>query len=203
MNSASMIPVAVLAGLEQAINGVIALDPETGQRLSRLQGRIIALEFAGTGLTLFIAPGPAGVRLMGHFEGDPDTRLRGSPLALLRMGLGETGGVFAGEVAIEGDVELGQRFKRILDSLDIDWEEHLSRLTGDIVAHQVGNLFRGLGAWGRHASDTLARDAGEYVQEELGFVPSRGEVEQFLNEVDTLRSDVDRLEARIRRLGSG
>ncbi len=200
MSSASMIPVAALVGLERAINAVIALDPDTERRLSRLEGRVIAIELRGIGLSLFAAPGREGLRLMGHFEGDPDTTLRGSPLALLRMGAGGTRGLFAGDVVIEGNVEVGQRFKHILDALEIDWEEHLSRLTGDIIAHQIGNALRGLASWGRTASETLARDSGEYLQEELQVLPGRGEVDHFMDQVDTVRADVDRLEARIRQL---
>ncbi|SCZ65029.1 ubiquinone biosynthesis accessory factor UbiJ [Thiohalomonas denitrificans] len=201
MSSASMIPVAALAGLERAVNAVIALDPETRRRLSRLEGRVIAIELQGTGLSLFAAPGKGGLRLMGHYDSTPDTTLRGTPLALMRMGAGgTTEGLFAGDVQIDGDVEVGQRFKHILDTMEIDWEEHLSRLTGDIVAHQVGNVFRSLAAWRRTASDTLARDTGEYIQEELQMVPGRREVDHFMDQVDTIRTDVDRLEARIRRI---
>ncbi|WP_303906811.1 ubiquinone biosynthesis accessory factor UbiJ [Thiohalomonas denitrificans] len=200
MGSASMIPMAALAGLEQAMNAIIALDPDTQRRLSRLEGRVVAIELRGTGLSLFAVPGKAGLRLMGHHD-KPDATLRGSPLALLRMGVGgDTQGLFAGDVQIEGDVEIGQRFKHILDAMEIDWEEHLSSLTGDIIAHQVGNVFRSLASWRQTASDTLVRDTGEYIQEELQMLPGRGEVDHFMDEVDTLRTDVDRLEARIRRL---
>ncbi len=197
----SVLPEAVVAGLEQAVNAVIALDPETGHRLSELQGRVIAIDLKGTGLTLFAAPTGRGLRLMARFEGEPDTRLAGTPLALLRLSGGQaTQGLFSGEVTIEGDIETGQRFKRILDGLDVDWEEQLSKLTGDIVAHQVGNAFRGFSDWLRGSRDTLARNAGEYVQEELELVPGRGEVAHFMDEVDRLRADLDRLEARVDRL---
>ena len=41
-----------------------------------------------------------------------------------------------------GDVELGQQVKTLFDEIDIDWEGHLARFTGDVVAFQVGSLFR-------------------------------------------------------------
>jgi ubiquinone biosynthesis protein UbiJ len=41
----------------------------------------------------------------------------------------------------------------------------------------------------------------EYLQEESRDVPSRYEVERFSKRVNDLRDDVDRLAARIRRLG--
>ena len=197
-----MIHVAALAALEQTLNAALALDPKTGERLARLQGRLIAIELRGTPITLTLQPTAAGtLRLMGDYDGAVDTTLRGAPFALLRMGSGRTGeGMFRGEVEIDGDVELGTQLQRLVERLDIDWEEHLSRLTGDIVAHQLGNTVRGLFAWGQRAADHLGRDVADYLQEENDTLPVAWEVEEFIQGVDTLRSSVDRLEARVRRL---
>lgn len=201
MNATTLLPQAGLAVLEAAVNTALAMDPETQARLGALEGKVIAVDLQGPEVTLFLLPGADGFRLMGHYEGEPDTRLRGTPLALLRLNRGKAGeGMFAGAVKIEGDVELGQRMQRILGGLDIDWEEHLSRLTGDMVAHQIGNMVRGFLRWGEQAATNLERDFADYVQEERRDVPPRWEVEEFLAGVDDMRSAVDRLEARLRRL---
>ena len=197
-----MIGVAALAGLEQALNAALALDPKTGERLARLQGKLIAVELRGTGITLTLQPTSEGkLRLMGDYDGDVDTTLRGAPFALLHMGIGRTGeGMFSGEVEIDGDVNLGQQIQRVFEKLDIDWEEHISRLTGDIVAHQIGNSMRGLFAWGQRTADHLGKDVADYLQEENDTLPVDWEVDEFIQGVDTLRSDVDRIEARVKRL---
>jgi ubiquinone biosynthesis protein UbiJ len=201
MSAVTMLPQAALAMLESAVNAALALDPETLARLGALEGKVIAFDLEGTGTTLFLLPGADGFRLMGHFEGEPDTRLRGTPLALLNLRGARPGeGLFSGTVKFEGDVELGQRVQRILGGLDIDWEEHLSRLTGDVVAHQLGNMVRGVLRWGEQAAANLERDFADYVQEERRDLPPRWEVDEFLAGVDELRSTVDRLEARLRRL---
>ena len=196
------IPVIVTAAIEAAINQVLALDADTLERLRALNGKVIAIELQGFDVTLYLIPTDAGLSVFGHFEGEPDTTLRGTPVGMLRMGLAENAGdsFFAGDVEISGDVELGIRFREILDGLDIDWEEHLSRITGDVVAHKVGDLVRDAFDWGRKTLDTLGRDGAEYLQEESRDLPTRCEMEEFLAQVDTLRSDVDRLEARIERL---
>ncbi len=201
MSQTSMVPVALLATLETAINGALALDPATLERLTALQGRVIALDIKGTGVRLIFAPSGEGLRLMGRFDGEPDTIIRAAPLSLLRLQLSQgQEGLFTGEVEIEGDVELGQRFQRIIGRIDLDWEEHLSRLTGDVLAHQVGNGVRGLMEWTRNAAHTLGLDVAEYLQHERTLLPARADVEEFLTAVDQVRTDVDRLEARVRRL---
>lgn len=193
---------AIAAVLETAINQVLVLDPETVDRLRAIKGKVIAVDLKGLNVCLFLLPGEQGLSIFSRFEGEADTVLRGTPIAMTKMGLAKEAGdiLFAGDVEITGDVELGQQFREILDSLDIDWEEHLSHVTGDVVAHRLGNLFRDVTKWGKNAVNTLSQDAAEYFQEESQDLPNPGEVEHFLKDVDTLRSDVDRLEARVTRL---
>ncbi len=195
-------PQALLAAIEAAFNRYLALDPAALRRVGRLEGRVIAIELTGLDICLFLLPGRDGVQVVGHYEGEPDARLTGTPLALMRMGLSDDASrqLFAHGVEIRGDTELGQQFKQILDEVEIDWEEQLSRVTGDVAAHQIGRAARGLAGWGRQTADSLTRDLGEYLQEEARLVPGAAEVQRHIAEVDTLRADVDRLEARVQRL---
>lgn len=198
----SALATAIAAVMETAINQVLALDPETRERMHSLQGKVIAIELQGLNVCLYLIPKEQGLNVFGHFEGEADTVLRGTPVAMAKMGLAREAGdvLFAGDVEISGNVELGQQFRDLIDNLDIDWEEHLSHLTGDMVAHQVGNLVRGMVEWGKASARTLSQDAAEYFQEESRDLPASGEVEYFLSDVDALRSDVDRLDARVSRL---
>ena len=69
-----------------------------------------------------------------------------------------------------------------------------------MIARQLGNLFRLSGKFIGESSRTLAQDITEYLQEEARWLPTRTEVNYFLNDIDELRSDVDRVDARIQRL---
>ena len=192
------------AGLEEAINRYLRLDPGTSARMAQLHGRVIAFEVVGLGRTLYLIPTPSRLLVLADFEGEPDCRLRGTPIALARMGDQRASSdlLFTGEVEINGDTELAHRFGKILAAMDIDWEEQLSHLTGDIIAHRIGNTTRATLHWGAKAWDTLGRDIQEYLQEELRLLPDRSEIERFLSGVETLRDDVERMQARVNRLQS-
>ena len=195
------VPAIVLAGLEITLNRYLSLDPETLSRLAGMTGKLIAVELRGVGITLYMAPHSGGIQLLREYDGSADAVISGTPLALARVGLGEERGLlFAGEVEIRGDVTLGQRFESVLRELDIDWEEQLSHLVGDVAAHQVGNLVRDALQWGAKSVDTLGRDLTEYLQEESRQLPQQDEVNKFLAAVDMLRNDVERLDARVKRL---
>ncbi len=190
------------AGIEQVLNRYLHLDPAAAAKMARLHGKVIAFELIGLGQTLYLIPGPAGVQLFSHHEDPPDCTLRGTPLALARMGNPKSSSdqLFSGEVKISGDTELAHRFGKILGGMSIDWEAQLARHTGTLVAEDVARLFRDIAGWGRRSLDVLELDLRELLQKELRILPERSEVNRFLAEVDELRDASERLEARIARL---
>jgi ubiquinone biosynthesis protein UbiJ len=196
------LPVGVLKGLESAINRYLRLDPDSNARMAALSGRCIGIDLRGLDLQLFIYPDEQGIRLKDHIDGEPDTTLRGTPLGMARLGLGKNTEktLFSGDVSIDGDVETGQTFKGILDAMDIDWEEQLSKFTGDVIAHQLANSAKRAGTVLSHGRRTLEQDIGEYLQEELRVLPSRIETENFSADVTRISMDADRLAARVKRL---
>jgi ubiquinone biosynthesis protein UbiJ len=202
MSLTAELAMSVTAGLETALNTALRLDPEAFKRLNKFSDKVIAIELQGLDLTLYLLPGANGINLMSQYPAEPDTTLSGTPLAMAKMALGPDASkvLFSGEVTIRGDVETGQRFKRLLDELDIDWEELLSRYSGDIVAHKLGNLVRATAAWGQQTLNILGQDAAEYLQQEGQDLPLPGSVRQYLQAVDAVRDDTARLEARVARL---
>jgi ubiquinone biosynthesis protein UbiJ len=197
------LPPMILAGLEITLNRYLGLDPDAMARLGPLTGKVIDVELRGMGITLHMAPHGGGIQLLHDYAAEADAVISGTPLSLARVGLGrERRLLFAGEVEIRGDVTVGQRFEAVLRDIDIDWEEQLSRLVGDVAAHQVGNLVRDGLSWGAKTLETLGRDISEYLQEESRHLPQRDEVDRFLAAVDVLRNDVERLDVRVKRLQS-
>lgn len=194
----------VIASLEQAINSYLNMDPQVRERMGELHGLVIAFELEGLGQTLYLIPGRNRQQILSSYEGNPDCTLRGTPLALAAMSgrRGKTDRIFSGDVEITGDTDLAHRLGKILGAMDIDWEEQLSRFSGDIIAHEIGNRVRSTSRWGSSTLNILKLDLKEYLQEESGLLPVRREIEGFLGDVDALREDTDRLEARMERLHS-
>lgn len=195
-------PTWFAAAVEAACNGALALDPEVRARMVALSDKVIAVELSGLGLSLYFLPHAQGVQVLGHYDGEPDTLLRGAPLSLLRLAMSAAPSdeLFAGGVELRGDTDAGHAFQDILRALRLDWEELLARVAGDEVAHQTGRAVRAAGAQAQHTAQTLEADVREYLSEESGLLVNRHEIDAFLDAVDTARSDADRLEARLRRL---
>ena len=193
--------------LEQLTNRLLGLDPETLRRLNALKGKVICVRIGDEAdstapMVIYVLPGETGLRLLTEYDVEPDVSLSGSLAALLRLvSGGATPDLFSsGNVEISGDLELGQRFERIMKKLDIDWEEQASHVIGDIAAHKLGNLIRDMHAWRVQAIETVCKDLGEYLQHESRILAIPKAVDNFMNAVDVVHADADRLEARLRRL---
>jgi ubiquinone biosynthesis protein UbiJ len=196
------LPDALLAAAEAAVNRVLALDPEGAAQLAKVQGGVLEVVLTGFGTRLYVVPGESRLFLYGAYEAAPDCVVHGSPVALLGMVLAEhrEDAVFAGSIRIDGDNRLAQTLGEVFRGLDIDWEEQLSKLLGDTLAHRLMDRARAGDRWAGRSRNIAAENLREYLQEEAAVVPSRQELDDFLAAVDTVRDDVERLAARVERL---
>ncbi len=189
--------------VEKAFNQWLHMDPEAVRKLERLQGKTIAVELSDLQLRICILIDERRIRLLTDEHAAADTSIRTDLATLSRMALQRGGDLGQGKMEISGDLDTGHRFKQILDQVDIDWEEQLSHITGDLVAHQTAELARKTLQWSRETASSLGQDLSEYLVEEKKLVPHPYELKEFISEVDRLRDDTERLAARIRRLQTG
>jgi len=168
---------------------------------SELDGRTLQIDPGGEALAGYFAVLDGRLRYQPGRADEPDATLKGSPLGLARLaGTDPEAAIRAGDVEVRGDAEVAEAFRYLLQVVRPDWEEELSRVTGDAVAHEAGRFVRGVGNWLQLAGDSLARSTGEYLTEESRVLATRAELDEFCAEVDTLAAAVDRAEARLRLL---
>lgn len=161
---------------------------------------MILLELASEGepLRLFVMPSSEGLRIERRSDALPHVTISGSvPVFLNQIARGPS---VSDALTIRGDIELGQKFQRIVSGFAPDWEEGLANVIGDVPAHQIGRAARGFFDWAKDAARALGMTSAEYLQEEAFVLAKRARVNDFLRDVDQLRADVDRLEKRIERL---
>lgn len=193
--------------LEAIINRYLALDPESKNRLMALEDKVIMMEFKGLPLNFLLKITEGRIVLENHdlLSEDiivPDVVIKGTPLSLLHMSLAKHNRkqFFAEDVIIEGDLELGQQIIDLFDEMDIDWEEYVSQVIGDVPAHQFGRIARGIKNFVGRTKETIFQNVSEYVHEETLTFPPQEALQDLFQDIDVLRMDVDRLAERIRIL---
>lgn len=192
-----------LAGraLEQALNRVVALDPDTAEALRGLGGRRIglALEAPPIALELAVADGRL---VVGPPKDEPDLGVRATISGVLSQlpFLRPPGAPPVGKVRINGDAELARQLQKLAQRFDPDWDEPFTRALGPVFGPQAARLLREALAGGAKFAKGFSRDAVDYLTEERRDLVSKAELAAFHDDVDELRDQVERLAARLARL---
>ena len=196
-----LLPVVLaVAGLEDLVNRALDLDPGSRLRLNALQGRSVLVKVQFPPLDILIHLDLDKVRLTpleSHENPAADTTVAASSLTLLRQLLKLREPFSVGELQITGNTALLQELHAIAGTLDIDWESALSRLVGDAAAHQIGEGLKGFFRFATQAASDIFNNTTTYLRESGQWFPPRWQVEDYIEEVQDLRSDIERFEARL------
>ena len=205
--SSMKLPAPFLSAVETAINAWLKLDDEALPRFAELDGKIIRLHITGFDLNLYFFPSASGIQVLGNYPSEEDggivdSTIHGSPMALIRLGTSSNAGetMLKSDVEIDGDMRVAEKFSAILKEVDIDWEELLSKLVGDIIAHQAGQVARDATSWFKETAEAMKLNTAEYISEESKLSPTDAEVRDHIDQVDDVHMGVDRLAARINLL---
>jgi len=195
-----MLATAAIASVEKMINIALQYDPATRIGLARSSGKILAISMTAPTLTLFVMPMVDEVRLMNHWDGEVDTRISGSLMALVQLSQTDIHNLKDSGVTVIGDLTFLADLQYLLKNLDIDWEEILSQLTGDIIGHQTAAFIRTKFGWVKDRAASAQRLTREFLTEELKTLPSKPELDDFYRQVDDVRLAVDRAAARVEKI---
>jgi len=197
-----MLSTALLAGVELGLNRVLALDSTALPRLARLSGRVIELDCTAPVLQLFILPSGEGLQLAGQWAGAVDCRLRAPVASLLRLATGKdkTAVLHSPQVELDGDSAVLLELAGILQDLELDWEYELSRWLGPLASQLLGSHIRSRANWTGQTLDSLRLNLADYLSEESRSLVGQREADARFAELDRLKLDLDRLDARIERI---
>ena len=192
-----------LAGraLGEALNRLVALDPDTAAALARLEGRRIGLALEAPPVALELA-GAAGRLQVGPPREEPDLGIRATISGVLSQlpFLRAPGAPPVGKVRLNGDADLARTLQRLAEKFDPDWDKPFADLLGPVLGVQVARVLReGLKA-GAQFAQGFSRDAVDYLTEESRDLVGKAELAAFLDDVDAVRDRVERLAARVARL---
>jgi ubiquinone biosynthesis accessory factor UbiJ len=184
--------------IQAMIDRHVAGSPRARQLLAQLDGRSMQIVARYTPWQVALRASASGLQVSRAATAPADVTLSGTPLALLSLLREQPADVIRrGDVSISGDAELATRFQELLQLLRPDLEAGLARVVGDIPAYGAGSLLRKALEYGRSTLTTQAMNAGEYLAHEKRVLVPRAEAEQFLQQVDSLREQTDRLAARV------
>ena len=185
---------------ESTFNRYLSLDSETPKLLTPLQGKVMGIHIQRPKISLFFAFEENKVHISTEQPATVNTEIYTTVFQLIRLKMNQNPALVNTQFHIKGDVDTAQLLNALFQKHQIDWEEHLSKILGDIAAYKMTQLFRKPIEFMRRNKTKFSSDLSEYLQEEAQLLPSGNEVEIFRKEVDLLRLQMDRLQARVELL---
>ena len=195
-----MLSTAALASAEKIIQRALEYDPSSRIALSQLAPHVLAIQVTAPEFKVFVVPDEKGIRLLGNYEGEITTQLQGSLFALISLVKSERLNLKETNVELIGNTSFISELQKIFKNIDIDWEEMLSQVFGDIIGHQGAEIVRSKLSWSKDRVNNIQRLTSEFLTEELRVLPSSPELNFFNSQVDELKLGVDRAQARIEQI---
>lgn len=188
--------------IELLVNQAIKLDPDAHSRLEPLEGKIIKIILTDLNSDFYIVIEDGLILVKAELDKKPNAELKGSAASFFNLAMSEKGSdsIFKGEVHFAGEIGTAQSFQNFFKQLDIDWEEHLSQYTGDILAHQMISSGKKVGDWLQKTVNTAKQNFSEYIRFEAKLSPASIELENFYDAIADLKSDTEKFKQRVARL---
>jgi ubiquinone biosynthesis accessory factor UbiJ len=193
-----------LAGraLEQALNRVLALDPDTQSAISKLDQRRVQLALEAPAIALEIAVDGNQLRVGPVQDSEADLGIRSTISGVLSQlpFFRSSNAAPVGKVRINGDAELARQLQSLAKNFDPDWDKPFAEAFGVIIGPQIAKAMREAFKQGMNIAKKFSRDGVDYLTEESRDVVGGAEQAAFNEDVDDLRDRAERVLARFEKL---
>ena len=193
-----------LAGraLEQALNRVLTLDPDTQAAISKLDQRRIQLALEAPTIALEISVEGNQLRVGPVQDSEADLGIRSTISGVLSQlpFFRSSNAAPVGKVRINGDAELARQLQALAKNFDPDWDKPFAEAFGVIIGPQIAKTLREAFKQGTSFAKKISQDGVDYLTEESRDVVSGAEQAAFNEDVDDLRDRAERIFVRFEKL---
>jgi ubiquinone biosynthesis protein UbiJ len=192
----------IAAGVQHALETAFRNSSAARADLAKLEGKAVRLELIGLPLTLHFLAQDGKMTVASDYHGEVQVSVRVPAASLVATALKRDPEAVPKGMQMSGEAETAQVFSRLLRNADLDWEELLAQRIGNVAARPIANLIRGVVRWSQDSGTRLGQDLADYLHYESRDLPPRHEVQGFVSDVDRLRDDAERFDARLKRVAA-
>jgi len=189
----------LLKPLEIALNHALRFDMESHEKLQRFASRSIRIDITNLNIAVIARFTDDRILLETAEEHVADLMIKADSFALLKL-VQQPDSLFSNQIQIRGDVQFAKQLQDWQQHFDFDWEQQLARVTGETLAYPLAQSLRRGFDWLNYNRSEFEQSLAEYLREESQYLPDKSQTQRFMQNVDLLRADTERLEARIKRL---
>lgn len=176
------------------------LDPQVFIPLNNYVGKTGEIQCSDLGYSLFFKINPEHIVIQNTIE-NPDVMVSGKIIDLIALLLSSSktsASVFIkNNICVKGDIAILTALHKAMQQIDIDLEGHLAKITGDMIAFNIGKTLTNAHQWIKTQTRARTHDLALFLQEEKKVLPTQYELEDFYEQVDALFEATNQLEKRI------
>jgi len=197
-------PLSSLIGgtVETAINKLLRLSSNSDSALDALAGHVVHIKLNEYKKPLFFYINNRRVEVLGRYEGDVSVVLTLGIDTLIALknkhNISEL--IKSDQLIIDGDTKVLQQFADLITELDIDWAQHLSSYTGDVLAHRLTTRAKNISSVIKEQSTNSKKALADYLKHEAKLAISPLEFVHFSDQIDSLSQQVERLAQQVSQL---
>lgn len=163
---------------------------------STLNNKIISIVLSNTSTILYIVSLEGRFKLLEDIEKEPDLVLEGSPIAFINyfnnIGSGST-------IKISGDASLAESFSNIMQKIQIDWGQIIAEYTNDETAFYSQKILKFFQSKKSEIKESFYRNSKEYFRDETDIIPTKDQINNYIQNVDNLKNKIEVLEASLKK----
>ena len=197
-----------LLPVEKILNQLLRNDPYLAAQLAPFDGKTIEVRSTAPTTAICCSIDGSAIRL-SSLGGDcvalqADAVIAGRTVDLMDMLLRDNSdrALANPAISISGDAILVQELYGTMRKLDIQWQDYLAPLLGDVITNKLEQVAERNRRWSKNASASVRRNIDDYLHEETNLLPERSDVDAFSDDLDRLKLAIDRIQARARMLNN-
>ena len=167
------------------------------KEFSTLNGKIISIILSNTSTVIYISLYESNIKILEDKEVEPDLILEGSPIAFLNYlnNIGESH-----SIKISGNASLAEKFSQIVSKINIDWEQIISEYTNDEFAFYSSKFMNFFKSKTIEIEESLLRNSKEYFRDETDILPSKEDINDYIEDVDDLKNKIEVIEVKFNKI---
>lgn len=197
--SFKLINAAVTSLLENALHQVIQADPNSKDLFSDLEGKSLLIDIQDCDLCVLILACHDRIQLRLNSDRNFCTRMAGNSAQFLHFiqNFQHPGALIQSGLSITGDPGVLEAYLRFFKKLDLNLASFLSLYVGDTATCALQKSGKFLASSLSNAAGKIRQNLKECLEEEWQVLVGSTEYEQFIDQLYSLRLEVERLQARL------
>lgn len=187
----------IIEKLNRFISSALDSSDLDEKELKPLDKKNIAIKLRNTSTVIYIEIVEGKILLSEKIEGEPHLILEGSPISFVNYFNNISSDH---NIKISGQALLAEHFSKIFKKINIDWEQVISEYTNDEFAFYANKIFCEIKNKKNEVENSILRNTREYIRDETNILPSKEQIDNYINDVDSLRNKIDFLEAKFKKI---